>query len=85
MADLTAPVAGGLIVGLMARYGSEKIRGHGMPATIDAIVTGGSTVAPRVAALKPVSAALSRRGIRLPLVLVPPDRPRAGSARAGER
>jgi chloride channel protein, CIC family len=56
---LTAPVAGGLIVGLMARYGSEKIRGHGMPETIDAIVTGGSKVAPRVAVLKPLSAAVS--------------------------
>jgi H+/Cl- antiporter ClcA/CBS domain-containing protein len=43
----------------MARYGSEKIRGHGMPETIDAIVTGGSKVAPRVAILKPVSAAVS--------------------------
>jgi H+/Cl- antiporter ClcA len=56
---LLAPVAGGLIVGLMARYGSEKIRGHGMPETIDAIVTGGSKVAPRVAVLKPISAAVS--------------------------
>jgi H+/Cl- antiporter ClcA len=56
---LFAPVAGGLVVGLMARYGSEKIRGHGMPETIDAIVTNGSKVAPRVAVLKPISAAVS--------------------------
>jgi H+/Cl- antiporter ClcA len=56
---LLAPAAGGLVIGLMARYGSEKIRGHGMPETIDAIVTGGSKVAPRVAVLKPVSAAVS--------------------------
>jgi len=56
---LAAPVAGGLIVGLMARYGSEKIRGHGMPEAIAAILTEGSTVAPRVAVLKPVSAAVS--------------------------
>jgi chloride channel protein, CIC family len=56
---LLAPVAGGLIVGLMARYGSEKIRGHGMPEAIAAILTEGSTVAPRVAVLKPVSAAVS--------------------------
>jgi H+/Cl- antiporter ClcA len=56
---LFAPVAGGLVIGLMARYGSEKIRGHGMPETIDAIVTGGSKVAPRVAVLKPISAAVS--------------------------
>ncbi len=56
---LLAPAAGGLVVGLMARYGSEKIRGHGMPETIDAIVTGGSKVSPLVAVLKPVSAAVS--------------------------
>ncbi|GAA3439063.1 hypothetical protein [Kutzneria kofuensis] len=43
----------------MARYGSEKIRGHGMPEAIEAILTGGSRVAPRVAVLKPVSAAIS--------------------------
>jgi chloride channel protein, CIC family len=56
---LLAPVAGGLLVGLLARYGSEKIRGHGMPEAIEAILTGESRVAPRVALLKPVSAALS--------------------------
>ncbi|WP_406447516.1 chloride channel protein [Streptomyces sp. NBC_01613] len=56
---LGAPVAGGLVVGLMARYGSEKIRGHGMPEAIEAILTGGSRVAPKVAVLKPVSAAIS--------------------------
>ncbi|HTZ45559.1 MAG TPA: chloride channel protein [Jatrophihabitans sp.] len=56
---LLAPVAGGLVVGLMARFGSEKIRGHGMPEAIEAILTGGSRVAPRVAVLKPVSAAVS--------------------------
>jgi len=54
-----APVAGGLAVGLMARYGSEKIRGHGMPEAIVAILTEKSKVAPRVAVLKPVSAAVS--------------------------
>jgi H+/Cl- antiporter ClcA len=56
---LGAPVAGGLVVGLMARFGSEKIRGHGMPEAIEAILTGGSRVAPKVAVLKPVSAAVS--------------------------
>lgn len=56
---LCAPIVGGLIVGLMARYGSEKIRGHGMPETIEAVLLGGSKIAPRVAALKPVSAAVS--------------------------
>jgi H+/Cl- antiporter ClcA len=56
---LLAPVAGGLVIGAMARYGSEKIRGHGMPEAIEAILTGGSRIAPRVALLKPVSAAIS--------------------------
>ncbi|NJC71167.1 chloride channel protein [Planosporangium thailandense] len=56
---LTAPVAGGLVIGMMARFGSEKIRGHGMPEAIEAILTGGSKVSPRVALLKPVSAAIS--------------------------
>ncbi len=56
---LAAPVLGGLIVGLMARYGSEKIRGHGMPEAIEAILLGGSRIQPRVAALKPVSSAVA--------------------------
>ncbi|HEY3866770.1 MAG TPA: chloride channel protein [Actinocrinis sp.] len=56
---LAAPVVGGLVVGFMARFGSEKIRGHGMPEAIEAILIGGSRVAPRVAVLKPVSAAIS--------------------------
>jgi H+/Cl- antiporter ClcA len=56
---LLAPVVGGLVIGLMARFGSEKIRGHGMPEAIEAILIGGSRVQPRVAALKPASAAIS--------------------------
>ena len=56
---LCLPVAGGLAVGLMARFGSEKIRGHGMPEAIEAILTRGSRVEPRVAILKPISAAIS--------------------------
>ena len=56
---LLAPIAGGLVVGLMARYGSEKIRGHGMPEAIEAILTGGSRVSPKVTVLKPISAAVS--------------------------
>ncbi len=56
---LLAPVVGGLVVGLMARFGSEKIRGHGMPEAIEAILTGGSRIQPRVAILKPISAAVS--------------------------
>jgi chloride channel protein, CIC family len=56
---LLAPVAGGLVIGLMARYGSEKIRGHGMPEAIESILMGGSKVAPRVAVLKPISSAVA--------------------------
>jgi H+/Cl- antiporter ClcA/CBS domain-containing protein len=56
---VTAPVVGGLVIGLMARYGSEAIRGHGMPEAIEAILRGGSKVKPRVALLKPISAAIS--------------------------
>lgn len=56
---LSAPVVGGLIVGFMARYGSEEIRGHGMPEAIDAILRKGSKIQPRVAVLKPISAAIT--------------------------
>ena len=56
---LLVPVAGALIIGFMARYGSERIRGHGIPEAIEAILINGSRVEPRVAVLKPVSAAIS--------------------------
>ena len=52
------PVAGGLIVGLMARYGSEKIRGHGIPEAIEAILFGKSRMSARVALLKPLSSGI---------------------------
>ena len=47
------------IIGLMARYGSERIRGHGIPEAIEAILISGSRVEPRVAVLKPLSSAIS--------------------------
>ena len=53
------PAAGGLAIGLMARYGSEKIRGHGIPEAIEAILIGGSRMSPKVAVLKPLSSAIS--------------------------
>jgi H+/Cl- antiporter ClcA len=53
------PVVGALFIGVMARYGSERIRGHGIPEAIEAILINGSRVAPRVAFLKPLSAAIS--------------------------
>lgn len=54
-----APVAGAIIVGLMARFGSERIRGHGIPEAIESILLNGSRIEPKVALLKPVSAAIS--------------------------
>lgn len=53
------PVIGGLIVGWMARYGSPKIRGHGIPEAMEAVLTNQSRIQPRVALLKPLSAAIS--------------------------
>jgi H+/Cl- antiporter ClcA len=56
---ILVPVVGGLIVGLMARFGSDKIRGHGIPEAIEAILLRGAKVEPRLAVLKPVSTAIS--------------------------
>lgn len=56
---IAIPVIGSLIVGLMARYGSERIRGHGIPEAIESILMSGSRVHPRLALLKPISAAIS--------------------------
>jgi H+/Cl- antiporter ClcA/CBS domain-containing protein len=53
------PVVGCLIIGLMARYGSEKIRGHGIPEAMEAILIGRSRIQPKVAVLKPLSSAIS--------------------------
>jgi chloride channel protein, CIC family len=53
------PMAGGLLVGLMARYGSEKIRGHGIPEAMEAILIGRSRMSAKVAVLKPLSSAIS--------------------------
>ena len=56
---LFIPVAGGLIVGLMARFGSDKIRGHGIPEAIETILYGESRLSLKVALLKPLSSAVS--------------------------
>jgi H+/Cl- antiporter ClcA len=53
------PVAGALVIGLLARYGSERIRGHGIPEAIEAILINGSKVEPKLALLKPLSSAIS--------------------------
>jgi H+/Cl- antiporter ClcA len=57
--SILVPVAGGLIIGLMARFGSERIRGHGIPEAIEAILIGRSRMSPKVAILKPLSSAIS--------------------------
>ena len=59
LAAILIPVVGCLIIGLMARYGSEKIRGHGIPEAIEAILIGRSRIQGRVAILKPLSSAIS--------------------------
>ena len=55
---LGIPILGGLIVGLLARYGSEQIRGHGIPEALEAILFGKSRMSPKVAVLKPLSSAI---------------------------
>ena len=56
---ILVPVIGSLVVGLMARYGSERIRGHGIPEALEAILLGRSLIKPRVAILKPLSSAVA--------------------------
>jgi H+/Cl- antiporter ClcA len=56
---IVVPIIGALIIGLMARYGSERIRGHGIPEAIEAILINGSRVEPKVSILKPLSSAIS--------------------------
>jgi len=56
---IAVPVVGGVIVGLMARYGSAAIRGHGIPEAMEQILFGESRIPPRVTFLKPVSAAIA--------------------------
>ncbi len=53
------PIGGSLVIGLMARYGSERIRGHGIPEALESILINGSRVQPRLAFLKPLSSAIS--------------------------
>jgi len=56
---VAVPVIGGIVVGLMARFGSDKIRGHGIPEAIEAILLNRARVAPKIAILKPISAAIA--------------------------
>ncbi|MFZ0773360.1 MAG: chloride channel protein [Candidatus Sulfotelmatobacter sp.] len=56
---IVIPVIGGLIVGVMAKYGTSKIKGHGIPEAMEAVLFNRSRIAPRVAILKPISAAIA--------------------------
>lgn len=53
------PALGGLVIGAMAKWGTPLVRGHGIPEAIEAILRNKSRVSPRVALLKPLSAAIS--------------------------
>ena len=53
------PAIGGIIVGFMAKYGSPKIKGHGIPEAMEAVAFNRSRIQPRVAILKPLSAAIA--------------------------
>ncbi len=57
--EVVVPVGGALVIGFMARFGSERIRGHGIPEAIEAILINGSRVEPKLAVLKPLSSAIS--------------------------
>lgn len=56
---IVVPVIGGLIVGVMARFGSEAIRGHGIPEAMEQVLFGESRIPPRLTFLKPLSAAVA--------------------------
>lgn len=58
-AVIALPVIGGLLVGVMARLGTDKIRGHGIPEAIEAILFGRSLLSPKVAVLKPLSSGIA--------------------------
>src|SRR5438552_5831637 len=56
---IVIPVIGGLIVGVMAKYGTPKIRGHGIPEAMEAVLVNRSRIEPRVAIRRPISAAIA--------------------------
>ena len=53
------PIAGSIIVGIMAKFGSSAIRGHGIPEAMEKIITGESKIPVKLTFLKPISAAIS--------------------------
>jgi H+/Cl- antiporter ClcA/CBS domain-containing protein len=56
---ILVPAAGGVVVGLMARFGSQAIRGHGIPEAMERVLQGNSRIPTRVTFLKPISAAIA--------------------------
>ncbi len=56
---LIIPIGGALIVGMMARFGSAAIRGHGIPEVMEKVLYGESRIPARVMFLKPLSAAVA--------------------------
>ncbi len=56
---IVVPAVGGIIVGLMARYGSQGIRGHGIPEAMEQVLLNQSRIPPRLTFLKPLSAAIA--------------------------
>lgn len=56
---IIVPVIGGIVVGLMALYGSKAIRGHGIPEAMEQILTNKSRIRPSITYLKPISSAIS--------------------------
>lgn len=59
LAVILVPVVGGLIIGVMARFGSPAIRGHGIPEAMEQILENSSRIPARITWLKPLSAAIS--------------------------
>src|SRR6185437_133580 len=57
--SIFVPIAGGLIVGLIARFGTDKIRGHGIPEAIHSILEGNSVIPARVTLFKPIASAIT--------------------------
>ncbi|MGB7160542.1 MAG: chloride channel protein [Tepidisphaeraceae bacterium] len=56
---MVIPVLGAFVVGLMARYGSKAIRGHGIPEAMEQVLTNQSRIPARMTFLKPLSAAIA--------------------------
>lgn len=56
---IVVPVIGGILVGIMAKYGTPKIKGHGIPEAMEAVLVSRSRIEPKVAILKPLSAAIA--------------------------